>query len=909
MIRRALAGAALLLACLAAPAGAQLPLPPLGQGGPDPAPYGTDDAGGFRNVLPPGSNGLDNVTDFAAFESNGTRPRHFDDQLKLYTDLIYAAPNLQHDQLGDYFKDATFGVRPEDVETSTSPRAGVTIVRDKQYGVPHVYGATRADVMFGAGYAGAQDRLFLMDVLRHTGRAELSSFIGGAASNREMDRLQWQLAPYTEADLQRQIDLAEPVYGARGKVVHDDLVAYVEGINQYISEAQVDPSKKPAEYSLLGIPLEPWKATDVIATASLIGGIFGKGGGSELQSALTFQAFVDRFGRRRGKRAWLDFRQKNDPEAPVTVRRKFPYETGSPFARTGLAMPDRSSVAAAPPAPPPEEEGSGSASSRTGALGFDPRTIFKRRNMSNALLVPGRNSATGHPIAVMGPQVGYYVPQILMEQDLHGPGIDARGAAFPGVNLYVQLGHGRDYAWSATTAYSDNVDTFAEKLCEDDFHYEWRGQCVAMERLDRTNSWTPNALDTTPPGSETLTVYRTVHGIVTHRARVRGQKVAYVSARSTYFHEADSALGFAALNDPGAVRDAASFKRAAADINFAFNWFYTDSEDIAYFQSGAYPQRAPGTSPDFPIWGTGEHDWRDMNTDIRTAALIPDRRHPQAVNQQHIVSWNNKQAPRWAAADDNYRFGSVFRSQLLTDPLDRDLRRGRKITLERLTQIMAQAGTQDLRGVKMLPVLLRAVGKPRDARLAAAVHTLRAWRRAGAHRRDLDRDGHYDHDDAVTIMDAWWPRLQAAQFRPVLGKRVYGALRRMVPPGEAKETDSHESPAFASDLYGQSSKDLRTVFSRRSRRPRGAFSRKYCGRGSRKACRRALRRSLAQALDVTRDQLYGKDADCASAGRVEAACSDETRSTSASGISIDPFPFQNRPTFQQIVQLERRVPR
>src|SRR5205807_4791448 len=103
---------------------------------------------------------------------------------------------------------------------------------------------------------------------------------------------------------------------------------------------------------------------------------------------------------------------------------------------------------------------------------------------SNWELVSARHSANGHPIAVMGPQVGYYVPQILMEEDLHGPGIDARGATFPGVNLYVQLGHGRDYAWSATTATSDNVDTFAEVLCQDDFHYLYRGQCLAMDKLE-----------------------------------------------------------------------------------------------------------------------------------------------------------------------------------------------------------------------------------------------------------------------------------------------------------------------------------------------------------------------------------------------------------------------------------------
>ena len=45
-------------------------------------------------------------------------------------------------------------------------------MRDKAFGVPHIYATTRGGVMFGAGYAGAEDRLFLMDVLRHTGAAD-----------------------------------------------------------------------------------------------------------------------------------------------------------------------------------------------------------------------------------------------------------------------------------------------------------------------------------------------------------------------------------------------------------------------------------------------------------------------------------------------------------------------------------------------------------------------------------------------------------------------------------------------------------------------------------------------------------------------------------------------------------------
>ena len=177
----------------------------------DVQPYGTNDSGGFRNVLPAGEAGTDNAAQLAQFEATGQRPAHWDDQLPLYANLLYASPSLTDADVPSYFKDATFGVKPEDVESTEHPRAGVTIVRDKPYGVPHIYGDTADDVEFGAGYAGAEDRLFLMDVLRHSGRAQLSSFAGGSAGNRAMDAAQWQIAPYTEADLQKQIDNAPVV--------------------------------------------------------------------------------------------------------------------------------------------------------------------------------------------------------------------------------------------------------------------------------------------------------------------------------------------------------------------------------------------------------------------------------------------------------------------------------------------------------------------------------------------------------------------------------------------------------------------------------------------------------------------------------------------------------------------------
>ena len=396
-------------------------------------PYGANDAGGFRSVLPPGENGLDTISQIFQFKGFGTLPPHYADQQPLYENLVYGSPGLTEADVPNYFKDATFGVPPGEVESTIEPRPGTTIVRDKAYGIPHIYGDTRADTMFGAGYAGAQDRLFLMDVLRHTGRAELASFLGG--SNAGADASQWAFAPYTEADFEKQIAQMPRQYGAPGQQAVDDLVAYVEGINAYVAAAKADPQNlQPAEYSLLGQPMESWKPTDIIAIASLVGGIFGRGGGNELSSALTMESFVERMGKKAGRKAWRGFREKNDPEAPTTIERKFPYETGNAFAKKGLALPNPKSVREVKTAKASSAAGGGAEG--LSSLGARLKAaIDAAGHASNWELVSAKHSTNGHPIAVMGPQVGYYVPQILMEEDLHGPGIDARGASFAGVNL------------------------------------------------------------------------------------------------------------------------------------------------------------------------------------------------------------------------------------------------------------------------------------------------------------------------------------------------------------------------------------------------------------------------------------------------------------------------------------------
>jgi acyl-homoserine lactone acylase PvdQ len=865
-----------------------------------PQPYGTNDAGGFRNVLPPGENGLASFGEILLFRGKGTIPNHFADQQPLYENLLYVSSTLTEAQIPNYYKDATFGVLAGEVESTIEPRPGATIVRDKAFGIPHVYGETRAETMFGAGYAAAQDRLFLMDVLRHMGRAELASFLGG--SNAGADASQWGFAPYTEADLEKQIAQMPQLYGQAGQQAVEDLGAYVEGINAYIAAANLDPALKPGEYTLLGKPMEAWKPTDVIAIASLVGGIFGRGGGNELNSALTMEAFVERMGKAAGRKAWLGFRSKNDPEAPTTITKAFPYETRSAFAKNGLALPQPNSVkpvktATASSGTPPSP-GIGTIGARL------QEAIESAGHASNWELVSAKHSANGHPIAVMGPQVGYFVPQILMEEDLHGPGIDARGAAFPGVNLYVQLGHGRDYAWSATSATSDNVDTFAEVLCKDNFHYRYKGKCLAMEKLEKSESWSPNTIDPTPAGAQTLVAYRTVHGIVFARGRSDGKKVAFVHERSSYFHEADSVIGFAQLNEPGIVTGVSGFKQAVSNINFVFNWAYVDSEHIAYAVSGAYPQRAKGTSPDFPVLGTGKYDWKGFNPSTQTATYLPFKKHPQAVDPPFLVSWNNKQAPEWAAADDKYDYGPVFRSQMIEDKVKAATKGKKKMTIAQLIKAMEEPATQDLRGYRLLPTIFKAIGKPKSAQLRQALAKLRTWQQHGAHRRDLNRDGVDEETPAIELMDAWWPRLLVGEFRPALGRQAFERLEGMLQTG-SYTGGSPTEPSFDDGWWSYVYKDLRDVF---GPKPKAPWSRGYCGEGSKKKCRQILQRTLREALRTTPQQLYG-GGDGACAANPQPSCFDQNRPQLTSGIELQPFPFQNRPTFQQVVTLTQRLPR
>jgi len=924
-----------------------------------------DGGGATLNILPPGSNGNVSATDLAALGAGNVpnlfgdpsdprgalatatpdSPPHFADQLEMYDALNTIAPySLKDGDLTKYFKDASIDppVSPTSLE---SPRDGVVIARDDA-GVPHVTGRTADDVAYGAGYAGIEDRMFLTDILRHTGAAQMASFLGPSDSDIAMDQSQLLLAPYTPEEAQKQIDSVATRYGAEGQAMLSRLDAFIAGMNDAQkalcpgafdgSTVTTDPGdngaafgpKCPVEYAALQKAPAPYTRADIVYIASLVGGIFGKGGGNEYQDALFYEALQSQFGAQKAQAVYNDLREKNDPEAFTTASTRFPYLLGGvspdrpgvampvPGAQTapGTAAPASSAEPVAFSAPPvPGSAAYQHWQARLGQLSTPVGNIDLSRHPakeSNALLVDAKHSADGHPVVVFGPQTGYFTPQLLTEIALQGPGINARGVSFAGTQFVVELGHGTDYAWSATSASGDNVDTVMERLCNADGSpatvnstsyiddSSGTAKCVPIETFTHDEGVAmPTAGGGSQPEQLSFTVMRTRHGVVQFRTLAKDGStlvpVAVTVQRSTYGHEADSVMGFARINNPDYTHSAADFIRAFDGVDYTFNWFYADDRDIAYKMSGLLPNRSPGVEPDFPRWGDSTYDWQSW---LSPAA------HPHQVNPPagFLSSWNNKQAPDWGMADDQWGHSGVHRVNLLVERIQALFRKG-KVTRSGLVGAMIDAATVDLRGEKLLPLALDVVGN--DRKDAAAVALLRGWVQDGAHRVDRKRTGHYDDQAAIALFDTWWD--DNGKGDGGLAKDTMRGVLKDLVDEVPDRIDDHPRQGLGSSWdsvawYGYVSKTLRAVL---GRPVKGAYSAAYCG--SLAACRSALRASLhtavqralaAQSVTSVDKLTYDKSLD-------------DIAPVTAGIVGTRSIDWQNRPTFQQVINFTRHRPR
>jgi hypothetical protein len=774
-----------------------------------------------RYILPPGNfGGLPTTV-------NST------DQLPLYSGLTPLRDAITPADLDTYFLPEDFNpIGATQVEATGRP--GLQILYDS-YGISHIYGTTRADVAFGAGWVTARDRGLLLQVGRGPARVAVCDVPNIDAFSLVTSIQSFTPSAAAEALVTQQVQLILDTYGAKGQEIIADAQAYADGINAY--------------WASVGNNQPPWTVNDVVAVTAFIGSIFGAGGGGEGGNSDLRAKLQQLHGIDVGYKAWVDVMLAEDPEAFTTSLRRYRYGPLTGGAVTGSVVVDPDSIESIDP--------------RVSSMqaGLAPL----RRQASNFLVVDWSRSATGNSLAVMGPQLGYYYPEIVQQIDLHGPGIQAQGAAVPGLSMYILIGRTADYAWSLTSAGHDVRDVFAEQLCEpdaspptrDSTHYMFDGECRAMETFTAGNL-----------GSTPLTYNVTVHGPVFATATVGGAPYALSRRRSTFGRDG---LNLAALKDmtEGKATSPSRFWKVADQFGFTFNWAWVSRKrGTAYFSSGYLPRRAPGLDRRLPTLGTGEYEWRGF---LKTKKHPHDKRGPGGL----FLNWNNQSAPGFMHGDDE-PFGSVHRVEMFD-------RFPAAAELTEVVGIMNRAATEDTRS-PVWPVISRvlALGTAPTPRDQEVVDILDDWVERDAPRVDADADTFYDEAGPV-IMDALWRPIADAVMSPVFGPLI----------------DDLDNVRNLDGLPGESyvDKDLRTLL---GDQVVGPFNLSYCGLGSLPACSA----SLWQAVHDVADALEAQQ------GQPSPGLWRKLAFTTGfiPGLIPNRFPTTNRPTFQQVLEFERFGP-
>ena len=754
------------------------------------------------------------------------------DQAQMYDGLTPLGGDVTDADLPKFFKSERFGTADQGpTHTEASTPKGVKIVRDGS-NVPHIYGTTRDDVTIGTGWVTAEDRGLLIEEARYNARVAAIDAPGLKALSLISSLKMFVPSDQTEREVAKQAKVLEAA-GPKGRAILHDIDQFVAGINAY--------------YRATNNPAAPWTRVDVFALDALKGQFVGEGGGDEARRSMLLSGLEEQLGVDQGLKVFNDLRESNDPEAQTTVPGSVQFQP-APKSLAGNVLLDNGSLTTPPTAQPPTAS----------------------THASNALLVGAARSATKHPLMVAGPQIGYFYPGLLMEVDLHGPGVNARGsttAPFPG---YILIGRAQDYAWSLTSAGLDIVDTYVETLCDgSDTKYEYKGKCRDMTYFDA------GVLKGNP--DQEVAFYRTVHGPVVGYATVNGVRVAVTRKRASYGHDVLDLLLYHDLT-LGAVHNVHDFFRAANQTPQTFNSFYVDDRDIGVFTSGHVPIRPADVDPGLPIDGRGKQEWR---------GYIGFAQHPQGINPPNgqIVNWNNRTIKgtrpltptgRWApcAGRCSSRISAPAGNAWLGHRRDEQGRHpGRAGHEDRAgagRRVADRPVTQHLHS-KLLDCSTN--GGPTVAADSTATSTARSTIRAPR---------------------SWtaWNRLADAWAQPVIGPladQLASVQKRFdAPPGGQYD-----------GWQGYMDKDLRTML---GQPVKGKFNVQYCGGGDLAACRTAL----WAALGAAGDELAASQGPDPTAWRSDATAE---RIKFVPGILSFTMRYANRPSgIQQVISFNGHRP-
>ena len=192
------------------------------------------------------------------------------DQGMLYDALTPLEGNVTPADLSKYYLSEKFGVQGPVVRSENTGRPGLQILRDS-HDVPHIYGRTRADVMFGAGWVAAEDRGLLL--LEGLGPAYAATLDIPGINPFSLVTSARSFTPSEQAIrfVARQENVLRRA-GAQGRQVltrPSELGRRHQRLRGLVGAERAQAARTPS-------------CTDAIAGFAFIGSIFGNGGGTEV---------------------------------------------------------------------------------------------------------------------------------------------------------------------------------------------------------------------------------------------------------------------------------------------------------------------------------------------------------------------------------------------------------------------------------------------------------------------------------------------------------------------------------------------------------------------------------------------------------------------------------------------------
>jgi penicillin G amidase len=653
-------------------------------------------------VLPPGNSGYVSIAGVAS----GTGSPHLNDQTELFTN--FELRPFGFDQPGE----------------SESPKPGVTITRDA-YGVPRIDAASDRDAWWGVGYAAGQDRLFQLELFKRAGNGTLAEILGRDYLD---DDLIARRDYYTDAEMQAMIDAVPDQLRQR-------LEAYRDGINAYIED--LSPLERPGEFVALNVPITPFTSIDLARTGVLLARTVPSGDGNELENAQVLAKIGAKdFDflhpvRTKGQIGTVKAPEGRFPSQPGRTRK----DERKGFSRSRRFLDGIDVAGAGGTGTLPQSAGEAIAAERGESMGADLRRIMPQGG-SFMWAINDRERERGY--LFNGPQLGYSIPELFYEYELHSDTQDIRGVSAAGIPV-VGIGHNGDVAWGFTSGLSDEDDLFAVELVDEDT-YIYKGEQRDMECRDEVFDY--NAPPTDLPGltdpsdvsgSVTERICRTVHGPV----QARGDGVAFARRYAIWNRELETLSGLSALNDARTIKDVDA---AMDDVTWNENVIATDSKGrIGYWHPGLHPLRPLRWDERLPYPGDGSAEWRGF--------LAPDER-PQVVNPKRgwVANWNNPPSAGWTNGDGPARerlSGNLHRVRILQD-LVAKVARNPSYVKSRAIELTSGATAQQF------PYLnVRRVRNAERRTTPAGKATLKQLRRWDGNYNETDESGTVDPGVAI----------------------------------------------------------------------------------------------------------------------------------------------------------------